>query len=56
MFHYHLITRDSKELIFKVYTKQKEDSLRGDWYQTLMKDFEFIGEEMDDGEKNIPKN
>ena len=32
----------------KVYLKQKEDSLRGDWFQTLQKDFSFIGEKLDD--------
>ena len=57
MFHHHLVTRDSKELIFKVYQKQKVDSLKGDWYRTLQKDFEFISEEIDDEKIRItPKN
>ena len=54
MFHHHLVTRDSNELIFKVWQKQKEDSLKGDWYQTLEKDFQFISEEIDD--EKIRKN
>ena len=48
MFHHHILTRGNHELIKKVYLKQKEDSLRGDWFQTLQKDFSFIGEELDD--------
>ena len=56
MFHHHFITRDTKELIYKVYLKQKEDSLKSDWYQTLKKEFEFIGEDMDDDRiRKIPK-
>ena len=46
IFHHHIITRDSKELINKIYMKQKEDSLKGDWYQTSKKDFKFIGTDM----------
>ena len=56
MYHQHIITRDSKELIHKIYLKQKEDSLRGDWYKTLQEDFQFIGEDLDDDKKRkIPK-
>ena len=28
--------------------KQKEDTLKGDWYESLMTDFSFIKEELDD--------
>ena len=58
MFHHHIITRDSyKELIRKIYLKQKEHSLKGDWYQTLEKDFRFIGVVIDDDQiMKIPKS
>ena len=37
--------------------KQKEDSLKGDWYQTLEKDFKLIGMDMKDEEvMKIPKS
>ena len=48
MFHHHILTRGNHELIKRVYLKQKEYSLKGDWFQTLQKDFSFIGEEIDD--------
>ena len=42
MYHYHLITRDDCETVKKVYLKQKESSIKGDWVKTLDKDFQFI--------------
>ena len=48
MFHHHLLTRDNQELIKKVYLKQKEESIKGDWFRTLQSDFNFIGDEIDD--------
>ena len=48
MFHHHLVSRTNNELIKKVYLKQKESSLKGDWFRTLQDDFIFIGEEIDD--------
>jgi hypothetical protein len=48
MYHHHLVTRTNNELIKKVYLKQKQCSLKGDWYRTLQEDFVFIGEEIDD--------
>ena len=57
MFHHHIVTRDSKELIKKIYLKQKENCLKGDWYQTLEHDFQFIGVEIDDEQiGKIPKS
>ena len=46
MYHYYLVTRKNNELIKKVYTKQKENSIKGDWFRTLQDDFKFIGEEI----------
>ena len=48
MYHHHLVTRPNHELIKKVYLKQKEDSLKGDWFRSLKEDFSFIGEEIND--------
>ena len=57
MYHHHLVTRPNDELIKKVYLKQKEDSLKGDWFRSLKEDFIFIGEEMnDDLIRSIPKD
>ena len=44
MYHHHMISRDNKEIIKKIYMKQKEDPLKGDWFQTLLSDFTFIKE------------
>ena len=34
MYHFHIITRDDSETIKKVYMKQKEASVKGDWILT----------------------
>jgi hypothetical protein len=46
IYHHHIITREDKETIKKIYNNQKISKLKGDWYATIVKDFEFIGEEM----------
>ena len=48
MYHHHILTRDENETINKMYNKQKEETTKGDWYELLMKDFDFIGTEMDE--------
>ena len=48
MFHHHLVTRTYDELIKKVYLKQKECNIKGDWLRTLQEDFILIGETIDD--------
>ena len=48
MFHHHILSRTDNELIKKVYIKQKEESIKGDWFQTLQIYFKFIGEEIND--------
>ena len=56
MFHQHLISREDKETIKKVYLKQKDCPIKGDWYNMLVKDFEVIGEDMcDEKVKSIAK-
>ena len=51
MFHHHILTRDDNEMIKKVYMSQKENYLKGDWLRMLMKDLDFIQEQID--EENI---
>ena len=46
MYHHHIINRDDGEIIKKVYQKQEESSCKGDWVLLIRKDFEFIGENM----------
>ena len=56
MCHHHILTREDCETIKKVYIKQKESHLKGDWYRMLISDFEFIEEDIDeDFIKNTPK-
>ena len=43
-------------LIKKVYMSQKENNLKGDWIRMLMKDFDFIEEQIDEERiKSTPK-
>ena len=44
VYHHHILTRDANETIFKIYQKQTVSSCKGDWYETLLEDFKFIGE------------
>jgi hypothetical protein len=48
MYHHHILSRNDDELIKKVYSRQKEDSIKGDWIRSLQSDFEFIGEDIND--------
>ena len=55
-YHHHILTRDDKEIIKKVYLKQKETPIKGDWIETIKKDYEFIGESWDDEKiRSVPK-
>ena len=57
MYHHHLITRGEEETIYKIYCKQKEDPLKGDWFSILKKDFKFIGIELNERDiANTPKS
>ena len=56
MFHHHILTRGDEELIKKVYEKQKNTHMKGDWYRTFLTDFEFIQEDLnEDFIKATPK-
>ena len=48
LYHYHILTRDKEETIRKIYTKQKEDPIKGDWFKLLQEDFKFIDIDMDE--------
>ena len=50
MFHHHILTRNENETIKKIYLKQMKTHCKGDWYRTLLEDFEFIKEEKNDEE------
>ena len=52
-YHYHIMIREDNELIKKVYMKQKELPLKGDWIHSLRKDYEFIGETIENMEDCI---
>ena len=54
-YHHHIITREDNELIKKVYIKQKESPLKGDWIHSLRKDYEFFGKTIDNKEGCIKK-
>ena len=57
MFHHEILSRDEKETLSKMYFKQKETRVKGDWITLLEGDFRFIGIEMKEDEIcSIPKS
>ena len=48
MYHYNILTQEDNETIKKMYEKQKKNSTKGDWFQLLKEDFNFIEEDMDE--------
>ena len=40
IYHHHILNREKGETIHKIYLKQKEEAIKGDWIQLLQKDFE----------------
>jgi len=48
MFHKQIISRDSNELTRKIYDKQKCDNTRGDFYQLVFDDYEYLGLRFDE--------
>ena len=43
MYHHNIVSRDTSELVHRVYSAQKRDPLKQDWYSLLQKDFDLIG-------------
>ena len=57
MYHHHILSRDKEETIYKIYDKQKEETVKGDWLGLLKSDFVFIKMEMDENEiASTPKS
>ena len=42
IFHHHILTTDKNEKLMKMYLKQISDPTKGDWYELLLKDFQFV--------------
>ena len=49
MYHHHLLTQEEGETIMikLIYEKQKISPTKGDWYEQLQKDFDFVEEKID---------
>ena len=57
MYHHNIMSRQENETIFKIYKKQQEDCVKGDWLKLLEKDFKFIGVEMNEEKiRSTPKD
>ena len=57
MYHHHILTRDKEETLYKIYDKQKEETVKGDWLELLKFDFDFVTEEIDDNKiASTPKS
>ena len=48
-----IVTRNSCELIKKVYTSQKEEPLKGDWHHLIVETKNLLDFEMDDQEIEV---
>ena len=56
MYHHHILGLDRDETVRKIYEKQKEATLKGDWFNLLKTDFEFMNINFDEQEiKRTPK-
>ena len=57
LFHHNILSRDDNETIKKIYLKQKEECVKGDWFELLKQDFDFIGVNMNEEKiSSTPKN
>ena len=52
MYHYHIVNLGHEETVKKVYEKQKNPCLKGNWEQLIKEDFALLGVDM---EKNLIK-
>ena len=50
LYLHHIITRKDTETTKKIYYKQKEAPIKGDWVELIKKDFLFLGKEMEESE------
>jgi hypothetical protein len=53
MYHHHILSLNEEETVKKIYNKQKETVKKGDWYDLLMKDFKFVGKEINEKEITV---
>ena len=57
MYHHQILSRDDNETIKKIYQKQKSMYCKGDWYQLIKEDFEFINCDINEEEiASTPKS
>ena len=57
MYHHHILTRDKEETSFKIYSKQKEETVKGDWLELLKSDSDFIKKDMNENKiASTPKS
>ena len=57
LYHHHILTRGDDEKIKKIYFKQKEDCVKGDWYKLIEADFKVLEIELNEDEIfSTPKN
>ena len=50
MFYHQFVIREKNKTINKIYNKQKEDTIKGDWLSLLNADFDFIKVKIDEEE------
>ena len=48
LYHHNIISRNESELIHRVYSAQKMNPIKQDWYKLLQNDFDLIGGRIDD--------
>ena len=48
MYHHNIVKRNESELVHKVYMAQKRKPMKYEWIKMLEKDFELIGEVLED--------
>ena len=56
MFHHHILNLEEDETVRRIYEKQKESCLKGDWIELVREDFKFMNIDMDENQiRNYPK-
>ena len=50
MYLHHILGLEKDEIVRKIYEKQKEAPLKGDWFKLIQKDFEFMETDFDEEE------
>ena len=50
IYHQNILQREANETISKIYHKQKEGTVKGDWLKLLNEDFKFLGVDINEQE------